>query len=203
MRVGVSGAPVGFTLTPDRSPAGREREVCLRSGAIVLRSGNKSLRVTTRMGSMIGLIQRVSQASVRVQDALVGQIAGGLLALVCAEPGDGEREADALLARMLDYRVFADEAGRMNLGLRSVGGGLLLVPQFTLAADTSSGLRPSFSSAAPPARARALFEYLVGCAQRLHAPVAAGRFGADMQVALVNEGPVTFWLQVRPRAADR
>jgi D-aminoacyl-tRNA deacylase len=152
---------------------------------------------------MISLIQRVSQASVRVQDALVGQIAGGLLALVCAEPEDGEREADALLARMLDYRVFADPAGRMNLSLRSVGGGLLLVPQFTLAADTSSGLRPSFSAAAAPDRARALFDYLVGRAQSVHAPVAAGRFGADMQVALVNEGPVTFWLQARGRAAGR
>jgi D-tyrosyl-tRNA(Tyr) deacylase len=142
---------------------------------------------------MIALIQRVSQASVRVQTQVVGAIEAGLLALVCAERDDGEREADALLDRMLDYRVFADAAGRMNLGLRAVNGGLLLVPQFTLAADTSSGLRPSFSPAAPPERGRALYDYLVGRAQTLYSPVAQGRFGAAMQVALVNEGPVTFW----------
>ncbi len=150
---------------------------------------------------MIALIQRVSQASVRVQDELVGAIGAGLLALVCAERDDGEREADALLERMLDYRVFADPAGRMNLSLRTVSGGLLLVPQFTLAADTSSGLRPSFSPAAPPERGRMLFEHLVARAQARHSPVAAGRFGATMQVALVNEGPVTFWLQVHGRPA--
>jgi D-aminoacyl-tRNA deacylase len=152
---------------------------------------------------MIALIQRVSQASVRAQAELVGQIQTGLLALVCAERDDGEREADALLERVLDYRVFADQAGRMNLSLRAANGGLLLVPQFTLAADTSSGLRPSFSPAAPPEQGRALFEYLVARAGALHSPVAAGRFGATMQVALTNEGPVTFWLQVRPRSAVR
>jgi D-tyrosyl-tRNA(Tyr) deacylase len=135
----------------------------------------------TRMPSMIALIQRVSQASVRVGTEVVGAIQDGLLALVCAQRDDGEREADALLERMLDYRVFADPAGRMNLSLRAVRGGLLLVPQFTLAADTSGGLRPSFSPAAPPERARVLFEHLVARA-----------------VALVNEGPVTFWLQIRP-----
>ena len=154
-----------------------------------------------RMRRMIGLIQRVSQASVRVEQALVGQIAQGLLALVCAERDDGEREAEALLERMLNYRVFADPDGRMNLSLRTVGGGLLLVPQFTLAADTASGARPGFSPAAPPERGRALYDYLVGRARQLHPEVQSGRFGATMQVALTNEGPVTFWLQVRARAA--
>jgi D-tyrosyl-tRNA(Tyr) deacylase len=147
---------------------------------------------------MIGLIQRVSQASVRVGGELVGAIENGLLALVCAQRDDGEREADALLERMLEYRVFADQAGRMNLGLKAIKGGLLLVPQFTLAADTSSGLRPSFSPAAPAEQASALFDYMVGRARTVHSPVASGRFGATMQVALVNEGPVTFWLQIRP-----
>lgn len=148
---------------------------------------------------MIALIQRVSRASVHIDGDPVGSIDAGLLALVCAERGDGEREAQALVDRLLDYRVFADEAGRMNLGLRAVGGGLLLVPQFTLAADTSSGLRPSFSPAAPPEQGRLLFEHLVARARVAHSPVATGRFGATMQVALVNEGPVTFWLQTRPR----
>ena len=152
---------------------------------------------------MIALIQRVSQASVRVGADAIGAIDSGLLALVCAERDDSEREADALLDRLLEYRVFADDAGRMNLGLKAVKGGLLLVPQFTLAADTSSGLRPSFSPAAPPERARQLFDYLVGRARALYSPVASGRFGATMQVALVNEGPVTFWLQVRPGQSAR
>jgi len=150
------------------------------------------------MAVMIALIQRVSQASVRVQTELVGDIQVGLLALVCAERGDAEGEADALLERMLEYRVFPDDAGRMNLGLKTIRGALLLVPQFTLAADTSSGLRPGFSAAAPPERARMLFDHLVARARTLYSPVQAGRFGATMQVALVNEGPVTFWLQVRP-----
>lgn len=150
---------------------------------------------------MIALIQRVSQASVRVGQELVGAIETGLLALVCAERDDSEREADALLDRVLHYRVFADDAGRMNLGLMAVKGGLLLVPQFTLGADTSSGLRPGFSAAAPPERARELFEHMVARARSVHSPVAAGRFGATMQVALVNEGPVTFRLQIRPGAA--
>jgi len=147
---------------------------------------------------MIALIQRVSQASVRVGSEVVGAIESGLLALVCAQRDDSEREADAMLDRLLEYRVFADSSGRMNLGLKAVKGGLLLVPQFTLGADTSSGLRPSFSPAAPPERARELFDYLVERARRLYSPVASGRFGATMQVALVNEGPVTFWLQIRP-----
>jgi len=153
------------------------------------------------MTIMIGLVQRVSQAHVQEEQALLGRIAIGLLALVCAERADAEAEADALLARMLDYRIFPDDDGRMNRSLRAVRGGLLLVPQFTLAADTSSGLRPGFSAAAPPERAKDLFDYLVDRARSLHAPVEAGRFGANMQVSLVNDGPVTFWLQVRPRAS--
>jgi D-tyrosyl-tRNA(Tyr) deacylase len=148
---------------------------------------------------MIALIQRVSHASVRIDGEPVASIDAGLLALVCAERDDGEREAQALLDRLLEYRVFADEGGRMNLGLRTVKGGLLLVPQFTLAADTSSGLRPSFSPAAPPEQGLRLFEYLVARARATYSPVACGRFGATMQVALVNEGPVTFWLQTRSR----
>ena len=144
---------------------------------------------------MIGLIQRVSQASVRVDAEVIGSIGAGLLALVCAERDDSARSAEALLERMLDYRIFADDNGRMNRSVRQVGGGLLLVPQFTLAADTSSGLRPSFSSAAPPELARSMFDHLLERARGRHAPVAAGRFGALMQVSLVNEGPATFWLR--------
>lgn len=144
---------------------------------------------------MIALIQRVDEASVRVGDETVGAIGPGLLALVGVQPHDAEASADRMLARLLGYRVFSDPAGRMNLSLRDVGGGLLLVPQFTLAADTRSGLRPSFSSAAPPAQGRALFDLLVAQARAAHAPVATGRFGADMRVHLVNSGPVTFWLE--------
>jgi D-tyrosyl-tRNA(Tyr) deacylase len=144
---------------------------------------------------MIALIQRVSQASVRVAGDVVGAIGSGLLALVCAERGDSEREADALLAKLLGYRVFADDAGRMNRSLRDVGGGLLIVPQFTLAADTNSGTRPSFTPAAPPELGERLYDHFVAAARRDHPVVATGRFGAMMQVALINEGPVTFWLR--------
>lgn len=144
---------------------------------------------------MIALIQRVDEASVRVEGETVGAIGAGLLALIGVQPHDAEASAERLLARLLAYRVFSDAAGRMNLSLREVGGGLLLVPQFTLAADTRSGLRPSFSTAAPPAQGRALFEHLVAQACAAHAPVATGRFGADMSVHLVNSGPVTFWLE--------
>jgi D-tyrosyl-tRNA(Tyr) deacylase len=147
---------------------------------------------------MIGLIQRVAQASVTVDGAVIGAIGRGLLVLVCAEKGDTEREADALLAKLLGYRVFADDAGKMNRSVADVAGGLLLVPQFTLAADTRSGTRPSFSPAAPPADGRRLFDHVVRQARARHAIVETGRFGADMQVALVNDGPVTFWLQVDP-----
>jgi D-tyrosyl-tRNA(Tyr) deacylase len=148
---------------------------------------------------MIALIQRVSQARVRVDGAEVGAIDRGVLALVCAQRGDGEREGDALLAKLLAFRLFADPQGRMNLSVVDVGGGLLLVPQFTLAADTSSGTRPSFTPAAPPADGERLFARFVEQARARHPQVAAGVFGAHMQVELTNDGPVTFWLQVKPR----
>ena len=147
---------------------------------------------------MIGLLQRVSEASVTVDGDCVGKIGPGLMVLVCAERGDTRKEADALLAKLLSYRVFYDGDGKMNLNLAQVGGGLLLVPQFTLAADTRSGTRPSFTPAAPPALARELFDYTVERARAAHPAVETGRFGADMKVALVNDGPVTFWLQIAP-----
>jgi D-tyrosyl-tRNA(Tyr) deacylase len=145
---------------------------------------------------MIGLLQRVSGAQVRVGGEVVGAIDGGLLVLVGFEQGDDEAGADRLLERLLGYRVFADAAGKMNLNVREVVGGLLLVPQFTLAADTAKGMRPSFTPAAAPELGRRLFEYLIGQAERRHKPVQAGRFGVDMQVTLTNDGPATFWLQV-------
>ncbi|KIG02206.1 MULTISPECIES: D-aminoacyl-tRNA deacylase [Caballeronia] len=147
---------------------------------------------------MIALIQRVRRADVRVGDRVTGAIDAGLLALVCAERGDNEAAADKLLAKMLAYRVFSDAAGKMNLSVQNVEGGLLLVSQFTLAADTSSGLRPSFTPAAPPDEGKRLFDYFVREARAKHPIVETGEFGADMQVSLVNDGPVTFWLQVRP-----
>jgi D-tyrosyl-tRNA(Tyr) deacylase len=147
---------------------------------------------------MIGLLQRVSKARVSVGEQITGEIGPGLLVLVCAERRDTLAQAESLLDRLLNYRVFADDKGRMNRSLRQVAGGLLLVPQFTLAADTRSGLRPSFTPAAPPDIARGLFESLLDLARQAHAPVAAGVFGADMQVALVNDGPVTFWLRADP-----
>jgi D-aminoacyl-tRNA deacylase len=152
---------------------------------------------------MIGLLQRVSEAAVVVEGATVGAIKAGLLVLVCAEKGDTEREADALLAKLLGYRVFADDAGKMNRSVQDVGGGLLLVPQFTLAADTRSGTRPSFSPAASPADGQRLFDHFVGQARTRHPVVETGRFGADMKVSLTNDGPVTFWLQVDPVAPSR
>lgn len=154
---------------------------------------------------MIALIQRVTEASVTVDGERVGEIGAGLLALVCAEREDTTRDAGALLEKMLAYRIFADERGRMNKSLRDVGGDLLLVPQFTLAADTRSGTRPSFTPAAAPDEARRLFDYTVeqaraqnglGLGLRL---VQTGVFGAHMKVALVNDGPVTFWLSTRAR----
>ena len=147
---------------------------------------------------MIALLQRVAEASVKVDGEIVGQIGQGLLVLLCAERGDTEKEADALLAKLLAYRVFYDADGKMNLNVGQVGGGVLLVPQFTLAADTRSGTRPSFTPAAPPDEARRLFDYAVNRARASHPAVETGRFGADMKVALVNDGPVTFWLQVQP-----
>lgn len=148
---------------------------------------------------MIGLLQRVSSAAVVVDGAQVGAIDAGLMVLVCAERGDTEKEADALLHKLLGYRVFADEAGKMNRSVTDVAGGLLLVPQFTLAADTKSGTRPSFTPAAAPADGARLFEYFVRQARLRHPQVATGQFGADMKVFLTNDGPVTFWLQVEPK----
>ncbi len=144
---------------------------------------------------MIALIQRVSTGSVRIEGESVGAIDRGLVALIGVVRGDDRSQADRLLQRMLDYRVFPDAAGRMNLSLRQTGGGLLLVPQFTLAADTGRGNRASFTPAAAPAEAAALFSYLVEQARVLHTPVASGQFGAHMEVSLINDGPVTFWLQ--------
>jgi D-aminoacyl-tRNA deacylase len=148
---------------------------------------------------MIALIQRVSQARVRVEGDVVGEIGVGLLALVCAERDDSEREAEALLGKLLAYRVFPDDAGKMNLSVKEVAGGLLLVPQFTLAADTNSGTRPSFTPAAAPELGRRLFDHFVERARASHPQVATGGFGAMMQVELINDGPVTFWLQVEPK----
>jgi D-tyrosyl-tRNA(Tyr) deacylase len=147
---------------------------------------------------MIGLLQRVSEASVTVDGDVTGAIGSGLLVLVCAEKGDTEREADALLAKLLTYRVFSDDAGKMNRSVTDVAGGLLLVPQFTLAADTRSGTRPSFSPAAAPEDGRRLFDHVVRQARERHGIVETGRFGADMKVALINDGPVTFWLRIDP-----
>jgi D-aminoacyl-tRNA deacylase len=146
---------------------------------------------------VIALIQRVSQASVTVEGETVGRIGAGLLALVAVQPQDGQAQTERTLERLLGYRVFADAQGRMNRSLRDTGGGLLLVSQFTLAADTRSGLRPSFTSAASPEHGRHWFERLVEQARTAHADVQTGRFGANMQVGLVNDGPVTFWLETR------
>jgi D-aminoacyl-tRNA deacylase len=144
---------------------------------------------------MIGLLQRVSSAEVRVDGAVVGAIGRGILVFVAVTHGDTPACAERLLERLLSYRVFADTNGRMNLSTRDVAGGLLLVPQFTLAADTATGTRAGFSKAAPADAARSLFGHLLGAAQRSYAPVSAGVFGAAMQVSLVNDGPVTFWLE--------
>ena len=151
---------------------------------------------------MIGLLQRVTRADVNVAGQCVGAIENGLLVLLGVEQGDSEREADRLLERLLGYRVFADAAGKMNLSVQDIAGGLLLVPQFTLAADTNKGMRPSFSSGADPEEGRRLFDYVVQQARAKHSPVEAGRFGADMKVSLTNDGPVTFWLRVRPSLAE-
>lgn len=151
---------------------------------------------------MIGLLQRVADARVEVGGEIVGEIGPGLLVLVGVERRDGEREADRLLDRLLGYRVFADPEGKMNRSVRDIDGGLLLVPQFTLAADTHKGMRPSFTPAAAPADGERLFDYLVEQARQRHAPVATGRFGAHMRVSLINDGPVTFWLRVAPDSSD-
>jgi D-aminoacyl-tRNA deacylase len=146
---------------------------------------------------MIGLLQRVSGASVIVADETIAAIGKGLLVLTAVERDDSSRSAKRLLERLLSYRVFPDAQGKMNLSLRDVRGGLLLVPQFTLAADTAKGTRASFSSAASPEIGKQLFDFLVETARAAYAPVAAGQFGAHMLVSLVNDGPVTFWLHAR------
>ena len=148
---------------------------------------------------MIALVQRVSEAEVTVGGESVGAIGAGILALIGVERGDGEHEAGRLAERVLGYRMFPDAQGKMNLSLADTGGALLAVPQFTLAADTRKGARPSFSSAAPPAEGQRLFGHFVALARARVGTVATGRFGAEMRVRLVNDGPVTFWLQVRPQ----
>lgn len=144
---------------------------------------------------MIGLLQRVAEASVSVGGRRIAAIDAGLLVLLGVQPEDTAARAERLVERLLNYRVFPDAEGRMNLSLQVTGGGLLLVPQFTLATDTSKGNRPSFTTAAPPALGRELFDCALACARQRHPVVAAGEFGAEMAVALINDGPVTFWLQ--------
>ena len=147
---------------------------------------------------MIALLQRVQQANVVVNGQIISAIDAGLLAFIGVERADTEAQAERLLQRLLGYRIFSDEQDRMNLSVRDINGGLLLVPQFTLAADTQKGMRPSFTPAAPPAQGEALFQYLLDLAQRQYDPdrIASGRFGADMKISLINDGPVTFWLKI-------
>jgi len=145
--------------------------------------------------AMIGLLQRVRNARVDVDGKTVATIGLGLLVFIGVEQGDDESKADRLLERLLGYRVFPDAAGKMNLSVADIGGGVLLVPQFTLAADTNKGMRPSFTPAATPEEGQRLFDYLVAQSRTQHALVEAGVFGADMQVTLTNDGPVTFWLE--------
>jgi D-aminoacyl-tRNA deacylase len=147
---------------------------------------------------MIALIQRVSHARVEVAGEVVGAVQRGILALIGIEAGDTAQTGQKLLERVLTYRIFPDDVGKMNLYLRQIGGGLLLVPQFTLVADTRKGTRPSFSEGAKPEVARALFAQLLADACAAHPTVASGVFGADMQVSLTNDGPVTFWLRASP-----
>ncbi|EER58320.1 D-tyrosyl-tRNA(Tyr) deacylase [Acidovorax delafieldii 2AN] len=149
---------------------------------------------------MISLLQRVQQARVEVAGEVVGAIGAGLLVLVCAERGDTEAEADRLLAKLLKLRIFSDAAGKMNQSVQDIAGGLLLVSQFTLAADTTGGNRPSFTQAAAPDEGRRLYDYLVSQARNAHPYVATGQFAADMQVHLVNDGPVTIPLRMAPMA---
>jgi D-tyrosyl-tRNA(Tyr) deacylase len=145
---------------------------------------------------LIAVIQRVANARVEVGGATIGEIGAGLLVLVCAERGDGEAQSDKLLAKILKLRIFSDDAGKMNRSVQDVGGGLLVVSQFTLAADTSGGNRPSFTNAAPPEEGKRLYDYFVAQARAQHPQVATGEFAADMQVHLVNDGPVTIPLRV-------
>jgi len=145
---------------------------------------------------LIALIQRVTEANVKVDEAVIGDINKGLLALIGIEINDTEEKADKLLRQLLGYRIFSDNEDKMNLSLQDINGGLLLAPQFTLAADTRKGMRPSFSSAAPPVIGKQYFDYFVKQAKFNFSKVETGKFGADMQVSLCNDGPVTFWLQV-------
>jgi D-tyrosyl-tRNA(Tyr) deacylase len=147
---------------------------------------------------MISVLQRVSEARVVVDGAVVGEIGAGLLVLICAERGDTETQADKLLAKILKLRIFSDDAGKMNRSVQDTGGGLLIVSQFTLAADTAGGNRPSFTQAAAPDEGRRLYEYVVNRAQAAHPVVQTGRFAADMKVQLVNDGPVTIPLRIAP-----
>ncbi|MFT5722066.1 MAG: D-tyrosyl-tRNA(Tyr) deacylase [Motiliproteus sp.] len=144
---------------------------------------------------MLALIQRVSQASVTIDNSVYGQIGPGILLLLGIQKGDDQAAADKLLNKVLAYRIFSDSDAKMNLSLTQTGGGLLIVSQFTLAADTRKGLRPGFSTAAPPAQGEALYDYFVAQARQRPLPIATGQFGADMQVALINDGPVTFMLE--------
>ena len=152
---------------------------------------------------MIGLLQRVTEGRVTVGDRTIGEIGRGLVVLLAVEPGDGPAQADRLVERLAGYRVFPDTEGRMNLSVTDIGGQLLLVPQFTLAADTRKGMRPSFTTAAPPQLGRQLFEHALEQARRrLPGKVETGEFGAEMKVSLTNDGPVTFWLQVSAGTED-
>ena len=148
---------------------------------------------------MIALLQRVSSASVVVDDQVIAAIDRGILVLVGIERDDADAQAERLVERVLGYRVFPDADGKMNLSVRDVAGGVLLVPQFTLAADTQKGMRASFTTAAPPPEGERLFDRVVAIARASYAPVQTGRFGADMKVTLTNDGPVTFWLRCAPR----
>jgi D-aminoacyl-tRNA deacylase len=152
---------------------------------------------------MIALIQRVSRADVQVDGRSAGAISLGILALIGVRRGDNLAAADRLLERLLTYRIFPDAQGRMNLSVADADGGLLLVPQFTLAADTHKGTRPGFSKAAAPDEARRLFDYLLEKAKSAHHPVAAGIFGAHMEISLINDGPVTFWLEAAAQPEPR
>jgi D-tyrosyl-tRNA(Tyr) deacylase len=146
---------------------------------------------------MIALLQRVTQSSVSVEKKIIGEIDKGLLVFIGVEKDDGKAQADRLLERVLKYRIFPDSQDKMNLNVSEINGGILLVPQFTLAANTGKGNRPSFTSAAAPGDGKSLFDYFVAQSKLNYSSIATGQFGADMQVALVNDGPVTFWLQVR------
>jgi D-tyrosyl-tRNA(Tyr) deacylase len=145
---------------------------------------------------MIALLQRVSEASVQVDENITGEINQGILILLGVEKDDSQEQADRLIKRFLGYRIFPDNENKMNLSVTDINGGVLLVPQFTLAADTQKGMRPSFSRAAPPEQGKALFDYVVKQTKAQHSHVSTGLFGADMKVQLINDGPVTFWLQV-------